>query len=93
LRIVRRAVDIDDDAVAGFAGRDCNRGARNNAIIGAYRAEVRPSNAGDSIRTISNLRTSAADGPTKALKPAMHEKNPTPMFRMVSSDPSLEHFF
>jgi hypothetical protein len=39
LRIARRAVDIDDDAVAGFAGRDGNRGAGNNAIIGADRAE------------------------------------------------------
>src|SRR5437879_452250 len=31
------------------------------------------------MRTISNFRTFAADGPTKALKPATHDKNPAPM--------------
>src|SRR5262245_40125923 len=39
LCIAWRPVDIDDDAVACVTRRNCNGGARYNAVIGADRAE------------------------------------------------------
>jgi len=39
LGVTRRAVDIDDDAIARITGRDCNGRARDNPVIAADRAE------------------------------------------------------